>query len=242
MNTIETIFRRLWVSSVVVLLFVALIWGGCSLRRWHAQKQTDQIKQIAKGLANARGPEADQLFEKLEPYWKNKDPLIRRTVPLHLGWLSAKANPQVTKQTVTILLELLKDPDNRVSIAAMHGLKWLGPRAAVIIPELEEIIRTEKGSMHTLESLEILGAMGSEARGAVPVISEALNNEMSLKETRYFVRSSAANALGRIGKDAAPALPALRAARSGGDAESREAVARAIAAIEEGQQKESNER
>ncbi len=216
----------------VLVLLVALVAGKFLYSDWRFRSQSQQTNEIVKQLAVANGAEADGLFSQLEPYVKNKDPLIRRMVPYHLGGLSAKAAPDVTKQTVAILFEQLKDPDMRASIAAMHGLKRLGPRAASIIPELEEIIRTEKGSMHTLESLEILWAMGSVAKGSVPVMTEALKYEMSREGTRYLARSAAADALGAMGKDAVSALPALREASNGGDAASREAVERAIAKIE----------
>lgn len=232
---------RLLLGFVAVVVFLAVIvLGKFFYSNWRFESKSRQINEIVKGLAVASAPDANRLLSQLEPYVKNKDPLIRRMAPYHLGGLSAKASPQVTTQTVAILFEQLKDPDVRVSISAMHGLKRLGPRAASIIPELEEIIRTEKGSMRTLESLEILRTIGSEAKGSVPVMTEALKYEMSLKGTRYLARSAAADALGAMGKDAVSALPALRVASTGGDAASREAVERAIARIE-GEQKENGE-
>ncbi len=170
-------------------------------------------------MAVANGPEADGLFAALEPYQKSKDG--RLNLALSLRKLRETTDPEVKTRATFLLLELLKDPDEMVMRSASSSLERFGPSAAVIIPQLEEVIRSDEGTLRTINVIFLLGGMGDEANGSVPVIAGALNYRMRWEGARYLVRKAAAVALMQMGKDAV----------------SREAVAKAIAVIEGDEQR-----
>lgn len=227
----------LWGLVIVggFLFFVAMF--SAPLVHYHVRGfllglKNEAMERIEKRLVVASRPEADELFQQLEPFRQSSDPYVRSNLAHFLGEVSATTDPYVSERAVTLLLELLEDPSDRVTLVAMQSLGDFGPRATVAIPQLEAIIRTQKGSLDSINAINALGAMASHAKGSVPLIAEALSYEIDSEFYRDWVRIAAAEALKKMGKDAAPALPALRAVSKVGDIASQKMVAKAIAAIE----------
>lgn len=112
---------------------------------------------------------------------------------------------------------LLLDPDAGVDRSAGAALIRLG-KAAV------GVIRTKLASPETrLAALEILGAIGPQAKDAVPDVIAAL----STNDAEF--RSDAAMALGRMGSEAAEAVPQLLTMLEGPASEPSDRYAAAFA-------------
>ena len=80
--------------------------------------------------------------------------------------------------------------------------------------------------MSFITAAEALVKLGSEAKGAVPALSEALRDELA------YVRERAAQALKRIGPEAKAAVPALIKALRDADVDVRRAAVSALKKID----------
>jgi len=81
----------------------------------------------------------------------------------------------------------------------------MGPQAASAVPELTEALQ-DPVSYVRAPAAEALGAIGSGAKAAVPMLAQRL----LVASEEGFVMTSVAYALGDIGPAARDALPALR--------------------------------
>ena len=105
-----------------------------------------------------------------------------------------------------------------VRFAAILALGDLGAKAVGAVPELVEILRTEKGGRARWFAATALGRIGPAAKDAVPILIEDLRSQ-EIAERDLFpsqpgdpgpipIRLAAAVALGGIGPDARVAVPA----------------------------------
>lgn len=127
------------------------------------------------------------------------DDVLLRTVSL---WALARVHPEdkeLLRQTMTYLVERLKDSDPFVRVTAAQGLLALPRDPEIAMPIWEKALENadEATMRHALDALASLGAP------AVPRLIEALKHEKARVEAIYI--------LGRIGPPAAPATKALAA-------------------------------
>ena len=103
----------------------------------------------------------------------------------------------------------LRDRNGQVRSAALRMMAGLGAHAAVALPELSRLVRTEdeyslRGELH-----KGLAALAAHAPGVVEMLREAL------REPDALTRRNALSALAAIGPAAAAALPDLQALLDG---------------------------
>src|SRR5262249_41756318 len=85
----------------------------------------------------------------------------------------------------------VNDPDENVRLMSAQAIARLGPAAVSAVPALVRAARVEGQHVHVLRSVaDALGALGSEASSALPVLREL--------ERIPRVRWSAAAAIARI--------------------------------------------
>lgn len=104
-----------------------------------------------------------------------------------------------------LCLALVDAAKERVGSArALEKIRTLGPRAAAAVPGLLAIWKKQReaGREPELGLLQALGAIGPEARGAVPLLVDSLTAEGAR-------RDEVVSTLGKIGPDAKAAVPAL---------------------------------
>ena len=117
---------------------------------------------------------------------------------------------------VPVLISLLDDPSPETRKSAAEALRWIGPPAAPAVEPLIRLVRREspmrgQGPAEPSEDwsfrtapVEALGAIGSAAAEAAPVLAYRLR-----RDPEPEVRARTAEALGSIGPPAASAIPAL---------------------------------
>lgn len=150
--------------------------------------------------------------------------------PIGLGQLAAMGT--AAKAAVPAVEEALHDEDRDVREAAMNALKQIDPDRAQealqsvnreVSTSLSKLIETiRSGSFKdSFSALEAIAVVGPEARAAVPVLIEKLNQssltnlpghvaKSTLSSTALLnVRRNAAEALAEIGPEARAAVPAL---------------------------------
>ena len=103
---------------------------------------------------------------------------------------------------IPILVELLRDRNDRVRWRAADLLRNLGPKAEPAIPALVVALKDKKYRVQC-SAANALGSIGPGAVKAVPGLIKALG------DAEGVVRSSAADALGQIGPTAAESVSAL---------------------------------
>lgn len=133
-----------------------------------------------------------------DPVWE-----VRATAALALGRLR-------DAQAVEPLMGMLGDRDAEVREAAVRALEMLGDRRAVTALVLA--LKDEKGIVRqrALAALGVLDPHWSQtdaARAAAPQLQEAL------RHTEYWVRQSAADALGRLSQSQSAELRGLPASQ-----------------------------
>jgi hypothetical protein len=97
---------------------------------------------------------------------------------------------------------------------AAWGFGLLGPAAAPAVPDLTRLLHHPEEDVR-LAAVECLGALGTNAVGAVPGILEVFQREAgrvhrSRRNPDLTLFEAAARALGEMGAAAAPAVPALQ--------------------------------
>lgn len=139
-------------------------------------------------------------------------------------WISAYALGKfdaAAKQVCETLGWALRDPDDRVRIAAISSLSGLVPKSTDSLRVLAEAL-TDSAPTVRLESLHALAELGPLASGAVPNLIQALG------DPEGSIRRQAATALGNIGPQAATAIPALRKVAKDTDPEVRAEATRVL--------------
>jgi HEAT repeat protein len=159
----------------------------------------DKECAVRQGAANALGqlgPAAAETVPALITALGDPDAESREKA----AWVLKQIGPAAAK-AVPALITALGDDDKDVRWYAGTALGRTGPAAAEAVPALITAlgkIDAEEGSRWS--AVEILGRIGPAAAEAVPALIIALG------DADYYVRGSAAKALGRIGPAAVPAL------------------------------------
>jgi HEAT repeat protein len=121
----------------------------------------------------------------------HEKPEVRRRAATALGDLN-----QAAKSALPTLVEALRDDDERVRWAAASSISRIGSAAGPAVAALAQALRDPTIRVMAADAL---GAAGSQARGAVPLLIDALKSE----DADY--RWTAAVALSRIDPKAAKA-------------------------------------
>ena len=113
-----------------------------------------------------------------------------------------------TDEGFLFLLQALRDGDWQEKACAADTLSVLadklGPWTEQAVVDLTRALREREGGGSSRSApARALGAIGPQAKDAVPVLAKAL------EDPDYNVRWAAAEALGRIGEPAKAAVPAL---------------------------------
>jgi HEAT repeat protein len=135
---------------------------------------------------------------------------IERTFAAYIQRLSLRSDLAVEEalrlaandmpRSVTALVELLKDEDDKIRGVAARTLKNIGPDAETAVPPLIELLK-DKERKRWATAANVLGDIGPYAKAAVPVLTELLRDGEKSQ--------AAARALGDIGPDAKTAVPVL---------------------------------
>lgn len=157
-----------------------------------------------------------------------------KAVPILLGLLdhddfdvqmaATKRLRALGARATAVLVRQLKGPKCG-HLAVLRGFVWLGASARDAVPELIgflEDCRSSKRHELTIGTIEALGAIGPDAKDAVPLILQALNDDDK------WVRVKAAEALGRIAANPKEVVPALCKAYSSIEGPWREVVVEAL--------------
>jgi HEAT repeat protein len=130
------------------------------------------------------------------------EPLARLNAVKALGSMGLHARP-----ARGLLEQFLHDPAPEIRVAAAAALWNVAPRAAHVVPVVVEVVRESRGNTranHTCASaLEVLEAIGSEARSAAPLVRELLDDPYQ------WTRVHAVRALWRMGEPLEVFLPVL---------------------------------
>jgi HEAT repeat protein len=182
-------------------------------------RDVEARRKAATALAEA-GSEAQPAIPALITALKDQDLYVRRFAAQALGKIGPDA-----KSAVPALSKALKDDKKQVAEAAAEALGKIrisatGPLADAVKDKGNETAVRRK-------AIEALGAMGSAAKSAVPVLTDALKDRE--------IQIEAATALGDIGPGAKAAVPALTEAsklKGGKNKAFRKAASDALKKIE----------
>jgi hypothetical protein len=170
--------------------------------------------------------------------------------------LALDALRQTSKELVSSLRPLLKDPDSRIRAHAASVLGWAGEAAEEAVPELlhaleERNIRVQIQSANTLVKLAALGVPGvfdkireadRKGRWATPFVLDQFGVRgpaaiahfiKQLRDKDPRTRLQAATALGALGPGAKAAAAALKKALRDEDEDVQVAAAMALTQIEQ---------
>ncbi len=104
---------------------------------------------------------------------------------------------------IPALIELLKDKDDRVRLAALETMQKACPGAEIAIPTLMALLRDNNGRIRSLAA-KALGQIGPAAHVAIPALAKLFREREEIPGV--CVWWDAAKAVGRIGRAAIPAL------------------------------------
>jgi hypothetical protein len=173
-------------------------------------------RQALESLARM-GPRARDAVPIFLKALEDEDPIIRGEALRGLPAL--RPDPQLGIAAVT---PFLKDPDPLQQVWAANALAAFGDKQKAVA----YLTVFLKGNAKTWAAAGLM-AIGPEARGAVPLLIEMLQNRQDPHEGY-----AACRALAAIGRDAASALPALREASQDVSKYVRDAATYAIREID----------
>jgi HEAT repeat protein len=130
-----------------------------------------------------------RLIEKLK---KDEQARNRRAAARDLALLGPRA-----KKAVSALIEALKDTESSVRDESENALRKIGEPA---VDELVAALKQDKDEFVRLRLVNIIGAIGPDARSALPALEAAQKDESS------FVREGAEEAIFRVKFDTKTAL------------------------------------
>ena len=141
---------------------------------------TELVKQLKEGDNDARraaakaladgGPESKEAVPALIKALKDRDVFVRRFSAQALGEIGPEA-----RSAAPALVASLDDARKEVQTAAANALAKIGPSG---VEALTSLVKDErKDSAARREAIKGLSRGGSEARGAVPVLTELVKEK-----------------------------------------------------------------
>jgi HEAT repeat protein len=152
----------------------------------------------AADLLRQAGPEAHEspaALAALTAALKDPDAHVRAVAAAALASVGPAGS-----DALPLLQAMLSTAD---CLPALRALARYGPDALPAAPQLIDLLQSDGDGEIRWNAARTLGKIGPAARGAVPILVEALDDRDAL------VREHAAEALGEIGPDAKSAIPAL---------------------------------
>jgi len=165
----------------------------------------DDNPQIAfwAAVAACRLDPKPEAVNAVAGYLDHRDADLRRSAAEALGDLRAKAAPAAPRMTIA-----RADEDGQVRLAAAMAA-WKATSEFAALQSAADLLRSPDPLVRSLAAVDIGAIAGAEAKPVVPELTKRLFDSYS------SVRSSTAEALGRIGSAASDAAPALIALLEG---------------------------
>lgn len=154
--------------------------------------QSAVVREAAAAALAAIGPEARAASGPLAKLLRGDEPLVRAAAAAALAGIGPDARGAVTALTAAI-----GDPDPLVRGTVVRALAAIGPDAAPATGGLVAGLAREGDADVTIGMIEAFGAIGPQAREAVPALVERLSSPVE------EVRLAAVDAIGQIGAVAA---------------------------------------
>jgi HEAT repeat protein len=157
------------------------------------------VRAYAALALGAVRPAAKTALPPLLEALKDKDADVRSCAARALGGFGAETGP-----AVSLLIAALADRNARVRHDAAYAFRGIGPTGRDAVAPLAKLVKNKDEERDTRRNaIHALGAIGANAKDAVPVLVEAL------KDADNNVRRDVAGALGDIGPGAKGAVPTL---------------------------------
>ena len=195
---------RLWAVCVALLLATPLVSVAQDAQDSSVAKLIEQLKssdleqrEAAIDALGQLGPAAASATLELAAELEDKSEIIRAHAAhalMQIGPEAAAAAPALAKA--------MSDPDYHVRRMSVAALEKIHPDPSVVVKALGKALADADPSVR----VAALHTLTEYSKDAVPVLSEALENE----NTRYW----SALALGELGPEAKAAVPALAKALS----------------------------
>jgi len=164
------------------------------MRRFAAAALRDIAADLADSVATATG--ADAALDALSSAVHSDDPWVQQTAVAALSLAGRPAGDAVPM----LMRELRRGESAALRAGAADALVSLGAAAAPAVPELIELLDTDRANL----AVPVLGAIGAQAAGAVPALAERVRHAAD-----DGARRQAIEALARIGPPAHAALGTL---------------------------------
>ena len=194
-----------------------------SLIEIYERGRSSSAGRAAANVLAEIGPSAKQAIPALVKSATSTNSQVRAFAVYTLGRMALE--PEVVDP---VLIKSLHDPDREVRYNAAFGLSalaFMGGDAKVAVPALVETLKDTYGTARAAAAMA-LGHIHAEPRLAVPTLIE------SLHDPDVFVRTHAAASLGEFGTNAKPAVDPLVELLSETNQDARNAVSKALRAID----------
>ncbi len=200
--------RKLGSASVEAL--IPLLKDSNFLVRW-------QVAKILGGI----GPDAKAALPSLQTALdseKQSFDVVAATAlaQVQIGGSIDKSMPR--------LMELLKDKNGNIRLAAAEVLEYLGPVAKSALPIVIGLLNDPEEGIKS-QAIAVLIAFGPEAKPAIPALIQ------KLKDEDITIQQEALEALGGLGKFASSAVPELIPLLKSKNSRTQESALKSIASI-----------
>lgn len=140
---------------------------------------------------------------------RDNDPEVRIEAAKTIGLIGPSAAVAGRGPVVKTLAKALDDPDERVRIAALDGLRGVAPFSKKALPQVIAMMK-HKSAVIRHKAIGVIFDFGPDAKEAVPALIEALNDpDPGIPGKVGSVRAYAMMALRQIGPEAKEATEIL---------------------------------
>jgi HEAT repeat protein len=188
------------------------------------QDKSPAVRETAAGSLGKLGQGGTKVVTELTEALGDKEPRVRAAVAESIGQF-CRTDPEMARDAVPKLTELLQDADANVRVQSAFALGRMGSNAAPAVSVLAKLVVSDKEARVRKEAAKTLADIGPESRSAVQELVKAL------EDSQTDVRQYAALALGKIGPDASAAEPSLQKTLKDKDQEVRCQAARALGGL-----------